>query len=195
MSTGTRDIAGRHRYPVRVCALLSNSFYIGYRRFENFIKSFIMDIRRAISATHSVRGLSHTKVPSAEVGKVAPQNFAQFCAAERPLPPSPITRRGPSENQSRSGILTTTSPGQRLRSRSGLFAGLFRHPFCLKLYQVKSCKWLVGTPSHLKNAGSYNFLRVDGIGVLKCLASKLSLTASRSRSITYCTRNNTLSIG
>ena len=58
------------------CALCSNSFYIGYRRFEKFIKSCIMDIRRAISAIHSVRGLSHTKVPWAEVGQVGPQKFA-----------------------------------------------------------------------------------------------------------------------
>ena len=62
-------------------------------------------------------------------------------------------------------------------------------PPCSKV----SSKCLVGTPSHLKNAGSYSFHRVDGIGVLKCLVSKLSLTASRSRSITYGTRNNTLS--
>ena len=109
----------RHYWKTQIsspCALCSNSFYIGYRRFENFIKSFIMDIRRAISATHSVRGLSHTKVPWAEVGQVRSQNVAEFFELERPLPTSPITRRGPSGSQSRSGILTTTSPGQRLGS-------------------------------------------------------------------------------
>ena len=86
----------RHYWKTQIsspCALCSNSFYIGYRRFENFIKSCIMDIRRAIYATHWVRGLSHTKVPWAEVGQVGPQNFARFFAAERPLQTSPVMNR------------------------------------------------------------------------------------------------------
>ena len=153
-----------------------------------------MDIRRAIYATHWVRGLSHTKVPWAEVGQVGPQNFARFFAAERPLPPSPITRRGPSEKFPPSGMVATLKSQWTCRSWSGISAGLLRHPFCLILHAIKLCKCLVGTPSHLTNAGSYIFHRVDGIGVLKCLVSKLSLTARGSRSITYGTRNSTLSI-
>ena len=41
--------------------------------------------------------LALPKVLSAEVGKVGPQGFAEFFAAEQSLPPSPVTRRGPSE--------------------------------------------------------------------------------------------------
>ena len=109
----------RHYWKTQIsspCALCSDSFYIGYRRFENFIKSFIMDIRRAISANHSVRGLSHTKVPWAEVGQVGPQNFARFFAAEQPLPPSPITRRGPSEKSPASGMRATLTSHRTCRS-------------------------------------------------------------------------------
>ena len=90
------DLYTRHCWKTQIsspCALFVELLYIRCRSFEKFIKSFIMDIRRAIYATHSVRGLSHTKVPSAEVGQVAPQNFAGFFAAERPLPSSPVTNR------------------------------------------------------------------------------------------------------
>ena len=120
----------RHCWKTQIfspCALCSNSFYIGYRRFENFIRSSIMDIRLAISATHWVRGPLHSKVPLAGVGQVGPQNFARFFAAERPLPSSPVTRQGPSEKLSRSEIVTVTSLGQRLGSRSGLFTRQICH--------------------------------------------------------------------
>ena len=140
----------RHYWKTQIsspCALCSNSFYIGYRRSENFIKSFIMDIRRAIYATHSVRGLSHTKVPSAEVGQVGPQDFPDFFAPERPLPSSPVMDRCGFGSLCRWRICSTLTSHWTCRSRSGLFAGLLRHPFCLKLYQVKFCKWLVGTQS------------------------------------------------
>ena len=117
------------------------------RRFEKFIRSFIMDIRRAIYATHSVRGLSHTKVLSAEVGQVGPQNFAEFFELERPLPASPVTNRCGFGSFSPSGMVITLKSHWTCRSRSGLFKGLVRHPLCFKLYPVKACKWLVGTQS------------------------------------------------
>ena len=120
----------RHCWKTQIsspCALCSNSFYIGYRRFENFIRSSIMNIRRAIYAAHSVRELSHMKVPLAEVGKVGPQGFAEFFAAERRLPPSPITRQGPSEKFPPSEMVATLMSNRTCRSRSGLFAGQFCH--------------------------------------------------------------------
>ena len=120
----------RHCWKTQIsspCALCSNSFYIGYRRFEKFIKSCIMDIRRAISVIHSVRGLSHTKVLSAEVGQVGPQNFARFFAAERPLPSSPVTRRGPSEKSPASGMRATLTSYWTSRSGSCLFTRQICH--------------------------------------------------------------------
>ena len=90
------DLYMRHCWKTQISspfALCSNSFYIGYRRFEKFIKSYIMNIRRAISAIHSVRELSHMKVPWAEVGQVRPQVLAEFFELERPLPSSPVTNR------------------------------------------------------------------------------------------------------
>ena len=117
------------------------------RRFEKFIRSFIMDIRRAIYATHSVRGLSHTKVPWAEVGQVGPQNFAEFLELEQPLPSSPVTNRCGFGSQSTSRMLITLTSNRTCRSRSGLFTRQFCHKFCLKLYPVKVRKWLVGTQS------------------------------------------------
>ena len=110
------------------------------RRFEKFIRSFIMDIRRAIYATHSVRGLSHTKVLSAEVGQVGPQNFARFFAAERPLPSSPVTNRCGFGSQSTSRMLITLTSNRTCRSRSDISAGLFRHKFCEILHLIKPCK-------------------------------------------------------
>ena len=109
----------RHCWKTQIsspCALCSNSFYIGYRRFENFIRSSIMDIRLAISATHWVRGPLHSKVPLAGVGQVGPQNFARFFAAERPLPSSPVTRRGPSEKFRASEMPATLTPQWTCRS-------------------------------------------------------------------------------
>ena len=153
-----------------------------------------MDIRRVYLSIHSVRELSHTKVPWAEVGKVGPQGFAEFFAAERPLPSSPITRPGPSEKSPASGMPATLTSHWTCRSRSGLFKGLVRHPLCLKLYQVKSCKWLVGTQSYHDNTGSYIFHLVDSISKMLTGASKRRPTATREASITYGTRNNTLSI-
>ena len=120
----------RHCWKTQIAspfALCSNSFYIGYRRFEKFIRSCIMDIRRAISAIHSLRELSHMKVPWAEVGQVRPQGFAEFFAPCYPASPSPITRRGPSEKCRASGMPAVTSLGQRRGTRSGLFAGQFCH--------------------------------------------------------------------
>ena len=117
------------------------------RRFEKFIRSFIMDIRRAIYATHSVRGLSHTKVPWAEVGQAGPQHFAEFFELERPLPSSPVTNRCGFGSLCRWCICTPLTSHRTCRSRSGLFKGLVRHPLCFKLYPVKACKWLVGTQS------------------------------------------------
>ena len=140
----------RHCWKTQIsspCALCSNSFYIGYRRFENFIRSSIMDIRLAISATHWVRGPLHSKVPLAGVGQVGPQNFARFFAAERPLPSSPVTHRGPSEKFWPSGMAITLKSNRTCRSGSDISAGLFRHPFCEILHLIKLCKWLVGTQS------------------------------------------------
>ena len=144
------DLYTRHCWKTQIfspCALCSNSFYIGYRRFENFIRSSIMDIRRAISATHWVRGPLHSKVPLAGVGQVGPQNFARFFAAERPLPSSPVTHRGPSEKFWPSGMAITLKSNRTCRSGSDISAGLFRHPFCEILHLIKLCKWLVGTQS------------------------------------------------
>ena len=148
MSTGTRDITGRHRYPVRVRYVVT-LFILAIEdlKISLNIKSCIMDIRRAISATHSVRGLSHTKVPWAEVGQVGPQNFVRFFAAERPLPSSPVTRRGPSEKFCCCCISKTLRSHRTCRSGSDISAGLFCHPFCEILHLIKLCKWLVGTKS------------------------------------------------